>query len=84
MTKMKTTLNFNTNVQLTLSQLTELARKLPLKERMKLASILMEEEEEVVTNKELVARIKEGLDEVKLYKDKKIQLSSLKEFLEDV
>jgi len=84
MTKMKTTLNFNTNVQLTLSQLTELARKLPLKERMKLASILMEEEEEVVTKKELVARIKEGLDEVKLYKDKKIQLSSLKEFLEDV
>ena len=67
-----------------MSQLTELARKLPLKERMKLASILMEEEEEVVTKKELVARIKEGLDEVKLYKDKKIQLSSLKEFLEDV
>jgi len=80
---MKTTLNFNTNVQLTLSQLTELARKLPLKERMKLASILMEEEK-VVTKKELLAKIKEGLDEVKLHKDKKIQLSSLKEFLEDV
>ena len=80
---MKTTLNSQTNVQLTLSQLTELAKKLPLKDRMKLASVLMEEEE-IITKEELVARIKDGLEEVRLHKDKKIQLSSLKEFLEDV
>jgi hypothetical protein len=37
-----------------------------------------------MTKEELVERIKEGLEEVKLYKEGKIKLRTLKEFLADV
>ncbi len=79
---MKATININTNIQLTVKQLTELAKQLPKKERMKLATALAEEE--FITKEEVVAKIKEGLEEVKLYKAGKIELRTLKEFLADV
>lgn len=80
---MKTTLNFNANIQLTLNQLVDLAIQLPKKERFKLASILVEEEEFISKN-ELVSKIKEGLQDVKLHKEGKIKLRTLSEFLENV
>lgn len=80
---MKTTLNFNTSIQLTLNQLVELALQLSKKERFKLASILVEEEEFISKN-ELVSKIKEGLQDVKLHKEGKIKLRTLSEFLENV
>lgn len=80
---MKTTLNFNTNIQLTLNQLVDLAVQLPKKERFKLASILVEEEGSISKN-ELVSKIKEGLQDVKLHKEGKIKLRTLSEFLENV
>ena len=80
---MKTTLNFNTSIQLTLNQLVDLALQLSEKERFKLASILVEEEEFISKN-ELVSKIKEGLQDVKLHKEGKIKLRTLSEFLENV
>lgn len=80
---MKTTLNFNTNIQLTLNQLVDLAIQLPRKERFKLASILVEEEE-FISKGELTSKIKEGLKDVKLHKEGKIKLRTLSEFLENV
>lgn len=80
---MKTTLNFNISIQLTFNQLVDLALQLPKTERFKLASILVEEEEFISKN-ELVSKIKEGLNDVKLHKDGKIKLRTLSEFLENV
>ena len=77
---MKTTLNFNTSIQLTLNQLVDLAIQLPKKERFKLASILVEEDEYISKN-ELVSKIKEGLHDAKLHKEGKIKLRTLSEFL---
>jgi hypothetical protein len=79
---MKTTLNFNTSIQLTLNQLVDLAIQLPKKERFKLASILVEEE--YISKNELVSKIKEGLQDAKLHKEGKIKLRTLSEFLENV
>jgi hypothetical protein len=83
---MRAVLNINTNVQLNFKQIAELARQLPKPQRAKLATILTKEteEEDTMTKAELVARIKEGLEEVKLYKEGKIKFRTLKEFLEDV
>ena len=81
---MKATINTNTNIQLTVKQLTELAKQLPKKERMKLATALAKEEEEFITKEEVVAKIKEGLEEVKLYKAGKIELRSAREFLNEL
>ncbi len=80
---MKTTLNFNTSIQLTLNQLVDLAIQLPKKERFKLASLLVEEEEYISKN-ELISKIKEGLQDAKLHKEGKIKLRTLSEFLQNV
>lgn len=80
---MERTVSLNTNIQLTYSQLTDLAKRLPKKERMKLATALMDEEEGI-TKAELLEKIKRGLEEVKLYKEGKLELRTLKEFLADV
>ncbi|MEI7581468.1 hypothetical protein [Runella sp.] len=71
-------------VRLSVKKLAELARQLSPKEKSKLIALLQEEEEEYMTKEELVERIKEGLEEVKLYKEGKIKLRTLKEFLADV
>ncbi len=42
---MEVTLNFSANIQLTLSQLAELARQLPQEDRAKLALMLLEADE---------------------------------------
>lgn len=84
---MKTLLTVNTNVQLTFGQLAALAQQLPKKQKAKLVSLLVnepEEEKDEMTKAELVARIREGLEEVKLYKQGKIKLQTLEEFLNDV
>lgn len=70
-------------VRLSVKKLAELARQLSPKEKSKLIALL-QEEEEYMTKEELVERIKEGLEEVKLYKEGKIKLRTLKEFLADV
>jgi hypothetical protein len=80
---METTLNFNTSIQLTLSQLVDLVRQLPKKERVQLASILIEEDD-FMSKKELSLKIKEGLQDAKLHKEGKIKLRTLSEFLADV
>ena len=79
---MKTTLHFNTSIQVTLNQLTDLAIQLPKKERFKLASILVEEE--FISKSELVSKIKEGLQDVQLHRQGRIKLRTLSEFLENV
>lgn len=81
---METTLNFSANIQLTLSQLVELARQLPPKDRAKLASMLIEADGAIMSKKELKANIKEGLQDAKLHREGKIKLRTLTEFLEDV
>jgi hypothetical protein len=80
---MEATLNFSTNIQLTLSQLAELAKQLPQKDRAKLALMIIEEEEPM-SKVELKAKIKEGLQDAKLHREGKIKLRTLTEFLADV
>jgi hypothetical protein len=38
------TINLNTNIQLTINQLVDLAKQLPQKDRLKIASMLLDEE----------------------------------------
>jgi hypothetical protein len=80
---MEATLNFSTNIQLTLSQLAELAKQLPQKDRAKLALMIIEEDEPM-SKVELKAKIKEGLQDAKLHREGKIKLRTLTEFLVDV
>jgi hypothetical protein len=81
---MEATLNFSTNIQLTLSQLVELARQLPQKDRAKLASMIIEADEPTMSKAELKTKIKEGLQDAKLHREGKIKLRTLTEFLADV
>ena len=79
---MRAVLNVNANIQLNFNQIANLAKQLPQKQRAKLVTILAKEtDEEEITKAELVARIKEGLEEVKLYKEGKIKFQSAKELL---
>ena len=81
---MEATLTFSANIQLTLSQLVELAKQLPQKDRAKLASMLIEADEPSMSKTELKAKIKEGLQDAKLHREGKIKLRTLSEFLADV
>ena len=81
---MEATLNFSTNIQLTLSQLVDLARQLPQKDRAKLASMIIEADEPTMSKTELKTKIKEGLQDAKLHREGKIKLRTLTEFLADV
>jgi cell fate (sporulation/competence/biofilm development) regulator YlbF (YheA/YmcA/DUF963 family) len=85
---MEATLNLNTTIQLTISQLAELVRQLPQKERAKLASMIIESDakanEPIMSKNELKAKIKEGLQDAKLHRERKIKLRTLTEFLADV
>ncbi len=81
---METTLNFSTNIQLTLSQLVELARQLSPEDRIKLASMIIDADEPIMSKAALKARIKEGLQDAKLHREGKIKLRTLTEFLADV
>jgi hypothetical protein len=80
---METILNFETSIKVTLSQLVDLAKQLPKKERVQLASILVEEEI-FISKEKLILKIKEGLEDVKLHKAGKIKLKTLDDFLIDV
>jgi DNA replicative helicase MCM subunit Mcm2 (Cdc46/Mcm family) len=77
---MRPTLNFNSSIQLSLNQLVDLAKQLSPKDRVKLVSILLNDEE-FITKAEAVSKIKTGLEEVKLHKEGKIKLRTLSEFL---
>ena len=81
---MEATLNFSTNIQLTLSQLAELARQLPQKDRAKLDLMIIEADEPSMSKAELKTKIKEGLQDAKLHREGKIELRTLTEFLADV
>ena len=82
---MRAVLNVNTNIQLNFNQIANLAKQLPKKQKAKLATILAKEtDEEEITKAELVARIKEGLEEVKLYKEGKIKFQSARELLNEL
>ena len=81
---MRATLNLNTNIQITVNQLFDLAKQLPQQERIKLASFLVDENEDIMTKSELIGRIRNGLQDVKLHKEGKIKLRTLSEFLADV
>jgi hypothetical protein len=80
---METILNFETSIKVTLSQLVDLAKQLPKKERVQLASILVEEDN-FISKEKLILKIKEGLEDVKLHKAGKIKLKTLDDFLIDV
>ncbi len=80
---METTINLTTNIQLTVNQLVELAIQLPKKDRIQLASLLIENENFVSKN-DLLLKIKEGLEDVKLHQQGEIKLRTLDEFLADV
>lgn len=77
-------LNFSTNIQLTLAQLADLARQLPQKEKAKLISMLIEDEQPKISKKELKNKLKEGLQDAKLHQEGKIKLRTLTDFLADV
>ena len=82
---MKAILNVDINIRLNFNQIANLAKQLPQKQRAKLATILAIETEEVeITKTELVARIKEGLEEVKLYQEGKIKFQSARELLDEL
>ena len=80
---MKATLSLNTNIQLTFKQLKDLVKQLPEKERIELVTILVNGDESM-TKEQLVAKIKEGLNDAKLHKEGKIKLRTLDEFLSNV
>jgi hypothetical protein len=80
---METILNFETSIKVTLSQLVDLAKQLPKKERVQLASILVEEDN-FISKEKLILKIKGGLEDVKLHKAGKIKLKTLDDFLIDV
>jgi hypothetical protein len=80
---MKATLSLNTTIQLTFKQFKELATQLPEKERIELATLLVDGDESM-TKEELVAKIKEGLKDARLHKEGKIKLRTLDEFLSNV
>jgi hypothetical protein len=44
----------------------------------------IDNKEEYITKEEIAARIKEGLEEVKLYKEGKIKFQSAKDFLDEL
>jgi hypothetical protein len=71
-------------VRLSVKKIAELAQQLSPKQKAKLITLLQQDKEEYMTKEELVEQIKEGLEEVKLYKEGKIKLRTLKEFLADV
>lgn len=82
---MKAVLSVNTNIQLNFNQIINLAKQLPKKQKAKLVTILAKESsEEEMTKAELVARIKEGLAEVKLYKEGKVKFLSARELLDEL
>lgn len=81
---MEATFNFNTSIRLTISQLAELARQLPQKERTQLASMIIESDGPIMSKKELKAKVKEGLQDAKLHREGKIKLRTLSKFLSDV
>jgi hypothetical protein len=81
---MEATLSFNTNIQLTLSQLVELAKQLSKEDRAKLAALLMEVDQPVLSKAELKVKLEEGLQDAKLHREGKLKLRTLTEFLDDV
>jgi hypothetical protein len=81
---MERTLNLNTQIRLTVGQLTDLAKQLPKKERLKLASILLEEDDTLMSKAQLLDKIREGLEEVRLYKEGKTELKSARAFLNEL
>ncbi len=80
---MATALNINTNIRLNFNQLADLARQLPKREKAKLANILVEDET-IKTKAQIIDDIREALEEVKLYKQGKIELQTLAEFLDEI
>ena len=72
----------NINIPLTVNQLAEVIRQLPTKEKVKLRKIL--NEDEILTKEQIVEKIKEGLNDVKMHKEGKIKLETLEDFLANV
>jgi phosphopantothenate synthetase len=80
---MKSIVNFNTDINLTFNQLVSIAKQLPEKDRVRLAAILVESDSNA-SKEEILDRIKQGLKEVKLYKEGKIKLKSAREYLNEL
>ena len=72
----------NINIPLTVNQLAEVIRQLPTKEKIRLREIL--NEDEILTKEQIVEKIKEGLNDVKMHKEGKIKLETLEDFLANV
>ncbi|QRR03332.1 hypothetical protein [Dyadobacter sandarakinus] len=80
---MKTTLQLDTKIRLSVSQLTELAKQLPKKERIKLASVLVGDDDSM-SKTELLSKIRLGLEEVRKHENGEVVLPTLKDFLSNV
>ncbi len=80
---METILKLSTSIQLTLDQMADLVKQLSPRDKARLVSLILEDNE-VMSHDELKARVREGLQDVKLHKEGKIKLNTLSEFLADV
>ena len=80
---MATTLQVNTTINLTFGQLAELAKQLPKNKHLKLITLL-QEEEPPLTKEELKADLKQSIQEVNQYKQGKLQLPTIEEFLHEL
>ena len=73
--------SLNVNLALSFHQLVELARQLPRKERVELASILIDDEP---SKEQILQGLKEAIEEVNLAKKGKIKLKSAREFINEL
>ncbi len=74
-------ISLNVNLSLSFHQLVELARQLPKKERVELASILIDDEP---SKEQILQGLKEAIEEVNLAKKGKIKLKSAREFINEL
>ncbi|MBB3838626.1 hypothetical protein FHS57_002632 [Runella defluvii] len=78
---MKTTLSFNTNIEITVHQIADMIRQLSQNERAKLIALLADDEP---TKTEILTGLKEAIEEVNLAKQGKMKLKSARAFLHEL
>lgn len=79
---MEAVIQLNTNITLTFNQLVELACQLPKPERLRLASLLQNDDEP--SKQQLLKDLREAIEEVNLAKQGKVKLKSAREFLNEL
>ena len=72
------------DADLDFDQLVALVKQLPASKKRKLAMILSGEADEYISKEDVLEGIREGLQDIKLYKEGKIQLKTAREFLSEL